>query len=140
MMRKQFSRLALSALMVLGVISAPALAETQPQQPAAVPANGPINFSKLLLTSDQVKKLNILRFDYNKQAIQLKADIKLKELEIQHQLSMPAMNLIVVRQLMSDKLAIDSRLQKLALEQFLAFKKMLTAEQLARLPGAMNIR
>lgn len=140
MMRKKMSLLALSALMVFGAASAPAFAETTtPQQPAAAPS-GPINFAKLDLTGDQVKKLNILRLDYNKQAIKLKADMQLKQIEIQRQLMSPAVNPDVVRRLMAEKLAIDAQLQKLAVEQFLAFKKMLTPEQLAKLPGAMTIR
>jgi len=125
--------------MVLGAASAPAFADTTTPQQTAAPS-GPINFAKLNLTSDQVKKLNILRLDYNKAAIKLKADIQLKQIEIQRQLMSPAVNPDVVRRLMAEKLAIDAQLQKLAMEQFLAFKKMLTTEQLAKLPGAMTIR
>lgn len=138
-MRKKMSLAALCALMVFGAASAPAFADTTtPQQTTAAPS-GPINFALLNLTGDQVKKLNILRLDYNKSAIKLKADIQLKQIEIQRQLMSPAVNPDVVRRLMAEKLAIDSQLQKLAVEQFLAFKKMLTPEQLAKLPGAMTV-
>jgi len=138
MMRKHMSQLALSALLVLGAVSAPAFAQT-PQQPAAAPA-GAIDYNKLNLTPEQVKKLNILRLEYNKQAIKLKAEIQLKQLEIQKQLMSPAANPSLVRKLMQEKLALDAKLQKTSLEQFLAFKKMLTPEQLVKLPGAMTIR
>ena len=138
MIGKKMSLAALCALMVFGAASAPAFADpTTPQQTAA--PSGTINFAKLNLTSDQVKKLNILRLDYNKAAIKLKADIQLKQIEIQRQLMSPAVNTDVVRRLMAEKLAIDSQLQKLAVEQFLAFKKMLTPQQLALLPGAMTV-
>ncbi|HEY9840992.1 MAG: Spy/CpxP family protein refolding chaperone [Candidatus Sericytochromatia bacterium] len=138
-MRKQLSQLALSALMVLGAASAPAFAQTPPQQPAAAPA-GPIDYNKLHLTPEQVKKLNILRLEYNKQAITLKAQIQLKQLDIQKQLMSPAANPSLVRKLMQEKLTLEAKLQKSSLEQFLAFKKMLTPEQLVKLPGAMTIR
>jgi hypothetical protein len=134
------SRLALGALIVLGTATtAPVYAQTQPQQPAAAPA-GPIDFSKLNLTPDQTKKLNLLRLDYNKKAIKLKADIQLKQLDIQKQLMSPAANPTLVRKLMQEKLALESQLQKASLEQFLAFKKMLTPEQLVKLPQAITIR
>src|SRR5690348_4343479 len=137
-MHKHMTRLALGALFVLGTVSAPAFAQTQPQQPAAAPA-GPIDYNKLNLTPDQVKKLNILRLDYNKRAITLKAQIQLKQLDIQKQLMSPAANPSLVRKLMQEKLTLEAQLQKASLEQFLAFKKMLTPEQLVKLPQAVTI-
>ena len=138
-MRKHMSRLALSALFVLGAQVAPVFAQTQPQQPAAAPS-GQIDYTKLNLSPDQTKKLNLLRLEYNKQAIKLKADIQLKQIDIQKQLMSPAANPSLVRKLMQEKLALESKLQSASLEQFLAFKKMLTPEQLVKLPQVINIR
>lgn len=140
MINKHMSRLALSALFVLGAAyTSPAFAQSQPQQPAAAPA-GAIDFTKLNLTPEQTKKLNLMRLDFNKKAIKLKAEIQLKQIEIQRELMKPAANPSLVRKLMQDKLAMESQLQKASLEQFLAFKKMLTPEQLAKLPQAITIK
>lgn len=140
-MKKHLAQLALSALFVMGTVSVPAFAQSQPQQqqPATVPA-GPINYKLLNLTPDQVKKFNQIRLDFNKQAIKLKADIQLKQLEIQKQLMAPAVNQPLLNKLMQEKLALDSKLQKASLDSFVAFKKLLTPQQLALLPQAITLR
>ncbi|MBF2055215.1 MAG: periplasmic heavy metal sensor [Candidatus Sericytochromatia bacterium] len=140
MKTKTITQIALSALFAWGVALTPAFADiTQPQKPAAAPS-GPINWSALNLSPDQVKKINALRLDYNKQAIQLKANIQIKQLEIQKQLMAPAPNPSLVRQLLQDKLKLEGQIQSASLDHFLAIKKLLTPAQLAKLSEAVVIK
>ena len=137
-MKNYLTRLALSALFLVGTISVPAFAQqNQTPQPAAVPT-GPINYKLLNLSPEQTKKLNEMRIEFSKKAIRLKADIQIKHLDIQKQLMSPAVNPNLVRKLMQEKLALESQLQSSSLEFFLAFKKMLTPTQLAKLPQAIT--
>lgn len=140
MLNKIAVQVALSALFSFGALMAPAMADTATptQKPAAAPS-GTINWDILNLTPDQVKQINIIRINYSKKAIQLKADIKLKQLDIQNQLMSPAPNPSLVRKLLQEKLAKESELQAASLESFLAIKKLLTPEQLVILPKAVNM-
>jgi len=137
---QSITQLALSALFCLGALAAPALADnTQSQKPAAAPS-GPVNWNSLNLSPDQVKKINLLRLEYNKQAIQLKANIQVKQLDIQKQLMSPAANPSLVRKLLQEKLQMESQLQAASLDNFLAIKKLLTPEQLVKLPEVVTIK
>lgn len=140
MKTKTITQIALSALFTLGVTVTPAFADSaSPQKPAAAPS-GPINWNALNLSPDQVKKINTLRLDYNKQAIQLKANIQIKQLEIQKQLMAPAPNPSLVRKLLQEKLKLEGQMQSESLDHFLAIKKLLTPEQLAKLSEAVVIK
>lgn len=139
MLNKMAVRIALSALFSFGIVMSPALADTQTQKPVAAPS-GPVNWDSLNLTPPQVKRINDLRFDYSKKAVQLRASIQLKQLDIQKQLMSPIQNPSFVRRLLQEKLQLESTLQAATLDNFLAIKKLLTPEQLAKLPQAITIK
>lgn len=132
--------LALSASLVLGLamFAVPSLAKDASDKPAAVPSA--IDWKSLDLSPEQIKKINLLRLEFNKKAVRLKADAQLKQLEIQKQLMSPAANPSLVRKLLQEKLALESRLQAESLDHFLAIRKLLTPEQLVKLPQAVSIK
>jgi Spy/CpxP family protein refolding chaperone len=99
-----------------------------------------INWKSLDLSPEQIKKINLLRLEFNKKAIRLKADAQLKQVEIQTQLMSPAANPHLVRKLLQEKLALESRLQAESLDHFLAIRKLLTPEQLVKLPQAVSLK
>jgi Spy/CpxP family protein refolding chaperone len=132
-------QVALATLALAGLASVPVLAQEAPtQQPAASP--GAINWQSLDLTPAQIKQINLLRLQYNQTAIKLKAEANLKQLEIQKQLMAPAANPNTVRQLLQEKLSLDSKLQAASLDNFLAIRKLLTPQQLAKLPQAITLK
>ncbi|MGV3524634.1 MAG: Spy/CpxP family protein refolding chaperone [Candidatus Sericytochromatia bacterium] len=139
MISKPFTHMALSALISVGVLSAPAMAQqTTPKPVAAAP--GTINWALLRLTPAQTQKINVLRLEFEKKAIKIRADINLKQLEIQQQLMSPANNPSLVRKLLQEKLALENQLQTLTLDNFLAMKKVLTPQQVAMLGQAITIK
>lgn len=118
---------------------APAMAQQPlPQPPAA--STGTINWAALHLSPEQTRKINLLRLDHNQVAIKLKADIMVRQLEIQKLLIAPAANPNRIRQLMQENLVMKSRLEAASLENFLAIKKVLTAEQLVKLSQLVVIK
>ena len=129
---------AASIMLGLGIFVAPSQAKDASEKPAAVPSS--IDWKMLKLSPDQVKKINLLRIEFNKKAIRLKADAQLKQLEIQKQLMSPAHNPNLVRKLLQEKLALDSQLQKQSLDHFLAVKALLTPTQLVTLSQAVVIK
>lgn len=139
MLNKIAVRMALGALFSFGLIMTPALAEAQTQQPIAAPS-GPVNWNSLNLTPAQVKRINDLRHDYSKKVIPLRASISLKQLDIQKQLMSPIQNPSLVRKLLQEKLVLESELQAASLDNFLAIKKLLTPQQLAKLPSAITVK
>lgn len=140
MIHKHMTRLAVTALLsslcMTAFVSAPALAA--PLQAAPV-ASGNVDWNKLGLSPEQAKQINLKRMEFEKIAIPLKADIRLKQIDIQRQLMAPAYNPLVVQRLMDEKLALENRLQKEALNNFLAMKKLLTPTQLVKLPSVMGV-
>lgn len=118
---------------------APAMAtQALPQPPAA--ANGTINWAALSLTPEQTRKINMLRLNHNQIAVKLKADIIVRQMEIQKLLIAPAANPNRIRQLMQENLVMKSRLEAASLENFLAIKKCLTSEQLVKLSQLVVIK
>lgn len=132
--------LALTASLVFGltVFTSSSWAKDSPDKPVVVPST--IDWKSLELTPEQIKQINLLRLEFNKKAVRLKAEAQLKQLEIQKQLMSPATNPVLVRKLLQEKLAIESRLQAESLDHFLAIRKLLTPEQLVKLPQALSIK
>ncbi|PIQ23532.1 hypothetical protein COW36_13745 [bacterium (Candidatus Blackallbacteria) CG17_big_fil_post_rev_8_21_14_2_50_48_46] len=122
---------AASLVFGLGVFAAPSLAKDASDKPAAVPST--IDWKSLDLSSEQIKKINILRLEFNKKAIVLKAEAQQKQEEIQRLLMSPASNPNLVRRLLQEKLALESKLKAESLDHFLAIRKLLSPEQLVLL-------
>lgn len=129
---------AASIMLGLGLYAAPSQAKDASDKPAVVPSS--IDWKSLNLSPDQIKKINLLRIEFNKKAIRLKADAQLKQLEIQKQLMSPAHNPSLVRKLLQEKLALDGQLQKQSLDHFLAVRALLTPTQIAKLPQAVSLK
>ena len=125
------------------VLTAVGLYAVQPSQAKDTPTttvSSAIDWKSLDLSPEQIKKINLLRLEFNKKAIRLKADAQLKQVEIQTQLMSPATNPHLVRKLLQEKLALESRLQAESLDHFLAIRKLLTPEQLVKLPQAVSLK
>lgn len=129
MMNKLLTRIALSAF-VLGGIASPALADNSAQPTAAVASNS--IWSKIPgLSSEQIKKINKERISFSKEAAEMTAAIKQKQAEIQQQLGAVKTNPSYLQQLMSEKIALESKLKQASLTHFIAVKKILTPQQIA---------
>lgn len=132
---------ACSLFMVMGTQVAPADAANTLHTPKSSPkAKGAINWKALNLSPNQVKNINLLRLNFNQVAIKLKADIKIKKIEIEKQLLAPAANPKRLNKLLQEQLTLESKLQKASLQNFLAIKKILTPKQLMMLPKARVLR
>ncbi len=143
MLHKFVTRTVLSALLMGAVVTAPAFADDQAaaKNSAAAVASGHVNWDIFDLTPTQKKQINKLRMDYSKKAIKLKAEIALKQLSIQEQLMSPApVSPAKVRNLLQEKLALESQLQAASLDNFLAIKKLLSPQQLAKMPQAITVK
>lgn len=141
MLHKLFTRTVFSALLMGAMVTAPAFADELPAKSAAAVASGHVNWSVFDLTPAQNKQINKIRFDYSKKAIKLKAEIALKKLAIQEQLMSPApVSPAKVRNLLQERLALESELQTASLDNFLAIKKLLSPQQLAKMPQAITVK
>jgi len=119
-----------------------AYAETKrpPRPPLETPGSIYIKWELLNLTTEQKRRLTTLRYQFQQKAIKLKAQIELKQVDIEQQLIAANSNPDTVRNLMKEKLALETELQLAALENFLAIKALLTPEQLQKLPSAIIIK
>lgn len=138
-MRKFLTQIALGAMISTGVMAAPVLAQqVTPQQPAVSPS-GSINWKILNLSPAQYKKINELRMEYSKKAVKLKADIQVKQLDIQQLLVAPSHNPSQLSKLLQEKLALEGQLSKATLDSLVAIKSLLTPSQIALWPKAVGI-
>ena len=113
----------------------PAMAATKiPRPPLNAP--GALDWSSLNLTQDQIRKINLLRLDFQRMAIRLRSDIELRRLEIDKLMITPNADTNRLRALVKERSALTAQLELSTLDNFLAIKKLLSNEQLERLPGA----
>jgi hypothetical protein len=112
----------------------PAAAQARiPRPPLNAP--GALDWGSLNLSTDQIRRINLLRLDFQRKAIRLRADIELRRIEIDKSMvSAGADNRL--RQLVKERSALQAQLEMVTLENFLAIKKLLTNDQLAKLPAA----
>jgi Spy/CpxP family protein refolding chaperone len=99
-----------------------------------------INWQMLNLTPFQRERIRLLRVDFQKLTVKLKADMDLKQLDIEKLLVAPNSEPDEIRKLLRERLALESKLRMEALENFLSIKSLLTSEQLVRLPRAVNLK
>lgn len=115
----------------------PAAATEIPVGLSAATTAKPIDWTKvyanLNLSTEQAERINQIRELFDKQAKFLKDQIKAKQGQIQGQLNAGAPSTSRLTTLMNEKLALESQLQKAALDSFLAIQKVLTPQQLAQL-------
>jgi hypothetical protein len=112
----------------------PALAAQRiPKPPLNAP--GALDWSSLNLSTDQIRRINLLRLDFQRTAIRLRADIELRRIEIDKlMVSAGADNRL--RQLVKERSSLQAQLEMVTLENFLAIKKLLNSDQLEKLPAA----
>ena len=138
--RKKSLSLVLGTVMTLGFFASPVMAQTHIKAKTKITSPSKVSWKKLGLNTKQKVKINKLLLKYNKSAIKLKAEIKIKRIEIQEALISPAINPNTLHKLLQTKLVLESKLQKAQLNNFLAIKKVLTPTQLKKLPQAIVLR
>lgn len=130
-----------SNISVLFAYAAPSpVPKRPPRPPLETPGAIYIKWELLNLTAEQKRRLTTLRYQFQQKAIKLKAQIELKQVEIEQQLIAPNSNPDVVRNFMKEKQTFEADLQMAALENFLAIKALLTPEQLQKLPSAIILK
>ncbi|HEY9840991.1 MAG: Spy/CpxP family protein refolding chaperone [Candidatus Sericytochromatia bacterium] len=131
-MKKRLCQVAFSALIVFGVVSAPAFAE-EPVQQTVIPSAKPVDMNKIWpllgLSPDQSKAISEIRKKYDTEAAAFKQQLLSKQAELNRQLAAPASNPILLHRLMDENLALESRLKISALNSFIAMKGILTDAQ-----------
>ncbi len=134
--------LLLSMVFLLTNLS-PGFAEDErklPRPPVESSGTMIINWNMLNLTPSQRERIRLLRTDFQKLSVKLKAEMDLKQLDIEKYLVSPTSDPDEIRKLLRERLAIEAKLRIEALDNFLAIKSLLTSEQLAKLPRAVNLR
>lgn len=98
-----------------------------------------IDYRKLNLTNQQKKRIYALRMKLKKEEIQIKAQIDLKNIELQQKLIAPAFNPDEIKKLLEERSKLISELHRVIVEYFLDVKATLTSQQLINLlPSAVN--
>ena len=139
----KFSRVLLLSLVYLLSSLSMVFAEDSrklPRPPVASSGSMIINWNILNLTPSQRERIRLLRSDFQKQSIKLKAKMDLKQLDIEKFLVSPTSDPDQIRKLLRERLVIEAKLRLEALDNFLSIKSLLTSEQLAKLPRAVNLR
>jgi hypothetical protein len=108
-------------------------AQRIPKPPLNAP--GALDWSSLNLSTDQIRRINLLRLDFQRKAIRLRADIELRRIEIDKLMVSPGAD-TRLRQLVKERSALQAQLEMVTLENFLAIKKLLSSDQLEKLPAA----
>lgn len=129
--------------LTFALFSFPAIAEEDRQLPRPpVESSGSliINWSMLNLSPSQRERIRLLRVDFQKLSVRLKAEMDLKQLDIEKLLVAPNSDPNDIRKLLKERLAIEAKLRTEALDNFLSIKSILTSDQLTKLPRAVNLR
>lgn len=127
----------LGLMTVAVALAAPGLPAEAAQRIPKPPLNAPgaLDWSSLNLSTEQIRRINLLRLDFQRKAIRLRADIELRRIEIDKlMVSIGADNRL--RQLVKERSSLQAQLEMVTLENFLAIKKLLTNDQLEKLPAA----
>lgn len=139
---KQKSKILFSSIIISFLICLSAFADDRklPRPPVEATNTLAINWAILNLTPPQKEKMRLMNLDFQKMSIRVKAEIDLKQLEIEKLLISPYSSSDQIRKIMREKLSLESKLRMEALENFLQRKALLTSDQLAKLPSAVNVR
>lgn len=111
-----------------------------PRPPVEATNTLAINWAILNLSNTQKEKMRLMNLDFQRMSIRVKAEIDLKQLEIEKLLISPYSSSDQIRKIMREKLVLESKLRMEALENFLQRKALLTTDQLAKLPSAASLR
>jgi hypothetical protein len=136
-------KILLSGIIILLTNISPANAEDDrklPRPPVESSGSMIINWNLLNLSPSQRERIRLLRTEFQKLSVKLKAEMDLKQLDIEKYLVSPTSDPDEIRKLLRERLAIEAKLRIEALDNFLAIKGLLTSEQLAKLPRAVNLR
>ncbi|MBC7541417.1 MAG: periplasmic heavy metal sensor [Candidatus Sericytochromatia bacterium] len=117
-----------------GAVALPAVAVKIPRPPLNAP--GALDWGTLNLSQDQIRRINLLRLDFQRMAIRLRSDIELRRIEIDKLMITASADSNRLRSLVKERSALTAQLEMSTLENFLSIKKLLTNDQLDKLPGA----
>lgn len=129
--------------LTLTFFSFPVMAEEDrklPRPPVESSGSLIINWSMLNLSPTQRERIRLLRVEFQRLSVRLKADMDLKQLDIEKLLVASNSDPNDIRKLLKERLSIEAKLRTEALDNFLSIKSLLTSDQLARLPRAVNLR
>jgi hypothetical protein len=114
MIRATVSRVALGLLLALG-LAAPARAVPRPP----VNAPGVLDWGALSLSTDQIRKINLLRLEFQRSAIRLRADIELRRVDIDRLMTAPNADANRLRALLREKTELQADWSSPAWKNFL---------------------
>ncbi len=138
------TKLLFTTLLVIMSFANPVFADTDnrklPRPPVESSGSLIINWPMLNLNASQRERIRLLKVDFQRQSIKLKAEIDLKQLDIEKLLVAPNSDPDQIRKLLKDRLSYEAKLRTQALENFLSIKSLLNSDQLAKLPRAVNLR
>ncbi len=127
---------------ILTFFSFPVMAQDRklPRPPVESSGSMIINWSMLNLSPTQRERIRLLRVDFQKLSVRLKADMDIKQLDIERLLVASNSDPNEIRKILKERLVIEAKLRTEALDNFLSIKSLLTTDQLSRLPRAVNLR
>ncbi|MBC7472819.1 MAG: periplasmic heavy metal sensor [Candidatus Sericytochromatia bacterium] len=138
------TKLLFTTLLVMISFASPVFADSDnrklPRPPVESSGSLIINWPMLNLNASQRERIRLLKVDFQRQSIKLKAEIDLKQLDIEKLLVAPNSDPDQIRKLLKDRLSYEAKLRTQALENFLSIKSLLNSDQLAKLPRAVNLR
>jgi Spy/CpxP family protein refolding chaperone len=111
-----------------------------PRPPVESSGSMIINWQMLNLSPSQRERIRLLRVEFQKNSVKLRAEMDLKQLDIEKLLVSPTSDPDEIRKLLRERLSLEAKLRIDALDNFLAIKSLLTSEQLAKLSRAVNLR
>lgn len=139
---KQKLKILVSSTLILLLLCFSSFADDRklPRPPVEATNTLAINWAILNLSNTQKEKMRLMNLDFQRMSIRVKAEIDLKQLEIEKLLISPYSSSDQIRKIMREKLILESKLRMEALENFLQRKALLTTDQLAKLPSAASLR
>ncbi len=111
-----------------------------PRPPVESSGSMIINWQMLNLSPSQRERIRLLRVEFQKTSVKLRAEMDLKQIDIEKLLVSPTSDPDEIRKLLKERLSLEAKLRIDALDNFLAIKSLLTSEQLAKLSRAVNLR
>lgn len=112
---------------MLAILVSPAWAEGPPEKKGDQKKAGAKK--RFELSAEQSQKLDAIRLETEKANIQLRADVEIKEKELQHALKQEKIDKAAVDKLIDELAALHGKMLRLRVDSLLKTKEILTPEQ-----------